>query len=171
MRQHTLTTSRLTLRPLDAGDVEAMIAGINNLEVSKWLTVVPYPYTEQDALYFMNTVIPDSDGVHYAIDAGNGLIGVIGIDPTLGYWLRADAHGHGYMTEAATAVVADHFAGPSTELGSGYFLGNIASRNVLWKLGFSETHREAETCRATGEQVTLQKMQLTKERWAQCQTR
>ena len=165
MRQHTLTTSRLTLRPLDAGDVQAIIYGINDIEISKWLTVVPHPYTEQDALYFMNTIIPSAEGVHYAIDAGEGLIGVIGIDPRLGYWLRRDAHGHGYMTEAARAVISTYFAETDMPLGSGYFLGNTASRNVLWKLGFCETYCEAVTCRATDQQVTLQNMQLTREQW------
>ena len=168
MTGHTLTTSRLTLRPLVAGDVQALTDGINDIEVSKWLTVVPFPYTEQDARYFIDTIIPQSNGAHYGIDAGAGVIGVVGIDPTLGYWLRSDAHGRGYMTEAATAVVADYFARGDAPLGSGYFLGNTASRNVLWKLGFRETHRVAETCRATGAAATLQKLTLTKERWTQC---
>lgn len=102
-----------------------MIVGINNLEVSKWLIVVLYFYMEQDVLYFMNMVIFDFDGVYYVIDVGNGLIGVIGIDLILGYWLYQDVQGYGYMIEVVVVVIVDYFVGLFMVLGLGYFLGNI----------------------------------------------
>jgi len=44
-----LETKRLILRPLKISDVEDIVEGLNNLNVTKWLFVVGYPYTLKDA--------------------------------------------------------------------------------------------------------------------------
>ena len=44
-----LTTGRLILRPPVAGDARAIADILNDWEVTKWLTMVPFPYTLAEA--------------------------------------------------------------------------------------------------------------------------
>ncbi len=44
-----IETKRLILRDWGKKDIDDLIEGINNLKISKWLAVVPYPYTRKDA--------------------------------------------------------------------------------------------------------------------------
>jgi RimJ/RimL family protein N-acetyltransferase len=136
-----LTTPRLRLRPQVEADIPAIIAGLNDWEVARWLTVVPYPYTRQDADEWIARQVPPVPGTaHFAIDAGAGLIGVATLDNELGYWLDRTAHGRGYMTEACMALLDWHFnARPDDVVPSGYHVGNAASASVQHKLGFVAT--------------------------------
>ena len=140
-----IRTPRLRLRPQVEADIPAIIDGLNDWEVARWLTVVPYPYTQADADEWMARQTPPvPDRAHFAIDAGAGLVGVVTIDSELGYWLAIAAHGHGYMTEACVALLEWHFnAVPDHVVPSGYHVGNAASANVQRKLGFVETGMRA----------------------------
>ena len=160
-----LETQRLTLRPITLFDAADINAALNQPDVPGWLTNVPYPYTLSDAEDFIRDIAQDPDDPHWAIDAGAGLIGVISIGRELGYWLNADHHGKGYMTEAARAVVTYHFTQTDADLHSGYHLGNAASCNVLTKLGFVDTIVEEQIKVATGKPVNIQRMVLTKDSW------
>lgn len=44
-----LHTKRLILREWQKSDVDDLVEGLNNFEVSKWLAYVPYPYTKEHA--------------------------------------------------------------------------------------------------------------------------
>lgn len=44
-----IETPRLVLRPWHEDDVEQLVAGLNDLELAKWLAFVPHPYTISDA--------------------------------------------------------------------------------------------------------------------------
>src|SRR3989339_830881 len=45
-----LKTKRLLLRPPRMMDIDEIIEGAGNLEVSKWLLVVPHPYKRKDVI-------------------------------------------------------------------------------------------------------------------------
>ena len=156
-----LATDRLTLRPLDPTDAPAVVSAMSDWEVVRWLTLVPWPYTRAEADWWIGQAGPG----HWAIDAGQGLIGAISIKPDMGYWLARSAHGKGYMTEAARAVVAEHFRATDAPLVSGHYPDNAASRGVLSKVGFTDTHLETDRQVSTGREVTLQRMVLTREAW------
>ena len=83
----------LTLRPLELTDASAITLAIANWDVSQWLSAVPYPYTIDDAEYFITQIVL-KDTI-WAIDNETSLIVVIGVKPDLGYWLRGDLHGKG----------------------------------------------------------------------------
>lgn len=160
-----LNTERLTLRPITLFDAADITACMNQPGVPGWLTAVPFPYTLKDAEDFIRKIAQGPEGHHWAIDAGTGLIGVISIGGELGYWLSADHHGKGFMSEAARAVVAYHFASTDADLQSGYHLGNAASCNVLTKLGFVDSFVDEQIKVATGKPVQIQRMVLSKDRW------
>ena len=165
----TLGTPRLTLRPLEMTDADAIVDGVGNYDVSKWLSVVPYPYTRADADWFLERTI-DSQAPVWAICDAGGLQGLIGLDPELGYWLARSAWRKGYGFEAAHGVIANWFADPTAgDLTSGHFEGNARSGAVLRALGFQTTgHATRDAC-ALSQKVTATEMVLTRARWAERQ--
>ncbi|MGL4311264.1 MAG: GNAT family N-acetyltransferase [Paracoccaceae bacterium] len=164
LRAH-LRTARLVLRPVAPEDEGAVVAALNDLDVSGWLSVVPYPYASADFQNFQSRyAVP---GQTFAVDDANGFVGIIGVeDRTLGYWFVPAKHGKGYATEAARAVLAAHFAENPADIASGYFEGNARSANVLRKLGFLETGRGMKYCRALGHDRPHVDMALTREAFA-----
>jgi len=144
-----LKTARLTLRPVAPEDEGGVVACLNDIAVSGWLTVVPWPYTPADFRQFHEGYA--MPGHTFAVDDAQGFAGILGVeDRTLGYWFAPNRHGLGYATEAARAALAEHFANVSNNIASGYFEGNARSANVLRKLGFVETGRDLKHCRALG---------------------
>ncbi|RVT82598.1 N-acetyltransferase [Rhodobacteraceae bacterium CCMM004] len=161
----TLTTPRLTLRPLGPEDAEALVAGVGNYDVSRWLAVVPYPYGRADAEAFLASSAA-APGRAWAICDDDGLQGVIAGHSELGYWLARPAWGKGYVTEAGDAVIDRWFADPrAPDLTSGHFEDNARSRRVLEKLGFAESGQGTREARALAQTVAARDMVLTRAAW------
>ena len=170
----TITTQRLTLRPPEMADAEALVRGLGNLNVSRWTGRVPHPYGTADAKAFLAHcgALP-SDALVLAISHAGELIGVIGIEHgELGYWLAEAAWGRGYGREAARAL-ADHvFSELNFEtLVASYHLGNEASRRILLGLGFVEIGESAAFSKARQAEVPHMKLCLTREGWADAKER
>lgn len=163
MTPRVLQTRRLTLRPVTLDDAGAIVTGLRDWDVVQWLSAPPFPYAHDDAVHFVTKIIPQT--TTWAIDAGEGLIGVIGVKPDLGYWLAATYHGQHIMTEATAVVTAWYFDQSDDDLVSGHFPDNAASRTVLQKLGFVDTEVVDQLQTATQEQVKLQRMVLSKADW------
>lgn len=136
-----LRTERLVLRSQTKADIPVIVSGLNDFAVARYLARVPYPYTEADAHEWLATLKPPRpDAAHLAIELeGAGMVGVVGIESELGYWLVPRFHGRGLMTEACLAVLDWHFAAhPGNLVASGAYVGNAPSLNVQRKLGFVE---------------------------------
>jgi RimJ/RimL family protein N-acetyltransferase len=161
-----LRTPRLTLRPLTEEDADAIVQGVGNYDVSKWLAVVPYPYSRRDALDFIARITRGERTVWGICDAG-GLQGVVGIEDELGYWLARPAWGQGYAFEAAAAVCEHWFSDRRAgDLSAGCFAGNARSEAVLRRLGFRETGTRLRSARALAQDVASTDMVLTRAAWA-----
>lgn len=129
-----LRTARLVLRPLCASDEEAFVAALGDPAVSAWLRELPHPFTADD---FRAYLPQDWPGRRWAVDADGAMVGLITLDPQLGYWISPRAQGKGYATEAARAVLGAHFADPEAAgLVTSHLMGNAGSARVLAKLGF-----------------------------------
>ncbi|SDE08991.1 GNAT family N-acetyltransferase [Limimaricola pyoseonensis] len=164
-----LTTERLRLRPVCARDVDAIHAALQDIEVARWLSRVPYPYGRGDAEWFAGEVEAGRIPAHAVHDA-EGFAGVIAIDPTLGYWFARDRWGRGYATEAGRAVLAAHFADPAAEtVEAGYYDENEGSGRVLAKLGFEPAGPQMLPSMVLGHDVPGQKVRLTRQRWQSLQ--
>jgi RimJ/RimL family protein N-acetyltransferase len=149
-------TERLLLRPLRTEDAQAVCSGIADWEVMRWLSQPPWPYALQDATDFIRSCAEgDPSKTTFAITLEDLPIGVIdvrvkpagrsqrGAGPNLGYWLGQPYWGRGYMTEAASTLVAHVFARDVGDtIYSGAFADNAASLRVQEKLGFV---RDGET--------------------------
>lgn len=143
-----LTTRRLILRAPGISDVDRIVAALCDAEVVRWLARVPWPYTRETAMAWIegaDTGAKSGDEHAFAIDNGDGLIGMISIrdlksDGEFGYWLGRQWWGNGLMTEAVSAVLAHGFDTVGLDaINSGVFEGNSASLAIQKKFGFQIT--------------------------------
>ena len=161
-----ITTERLILRKATSRDKSTLIREIGAWDVAKWLTRVPYPYTEHHADEFLN-IIKDQP-FNVSIFRQHKLIGgvVLTTDADtqsyeLGYWLGASHWGHGYATEAASAFLSIvQRTLDATYIKASYITGNEASAHVLRKLGFKETGTEETYCLPRKKMVTCVTLRL-----------
>jgi RimJ/RimL family protein N-acetyltransferase len=149
----------IRLVPLAEVRPEAIARELNDFEVSRWLTRVPYPYDIAMAEEFLARA--RSDMRVRAILAPEGFAGMVGVENGLGYWLGRRFWGRGYGPEAARRMVARHFLSPaSVTLGSGYLEGNGRSAKVLMRLGFRAAGDEMVVPASVGREVLLHKVNL-----------
>lgn len=111
-----------------------------------WLDRLPQPYTRADALaYIRGETVPDEEA--YCItDAGSGrVLGSIGLNPKpggdgvveIGYWLRSDARGRGFMTRALRLVARKALEDGAARVQLRADPENVASCRVAEKAGFT----------------------------------
>ena len=143
----TIRTERLVLRAYQRADIAELVALIGARQVAANLARVPYPYTQQDARNFINSIKETPEEARFAIVLGSDqrLIGGTGLSidsahsrAELGYWLGAPYWGQGYATEAARAVVQYGFDTLGLHrIWASVFQGNAVSAKVLQKLGMT----------------------------------
>ena len=150
--QTQIRTPRLTLRAPRGADAPIVADRINDLEVVRMLTGVPYPYAIEDAYGFIEAVgrkDADREQTFVMDHVDFGVIGVIGFHtdasdaasrPELGYWLGRTFWRRGFATEAACALLrwtAESWGRHAVS--AGHFADNPASGEVLCKAGFLYT--------------------------------
>ncbi|WP_170330420.1 GNAT family N-acetyltransferase [Ruegeria arenilitoris] len=158
-----IKTERLVLRRFRREDSSRLVTLLNDLEVARWLTVVPHPYEDTHSAEFIDTMANEHDA--FAITKDDTLVGCISTGSQLGYWVEKGSWGQGFVTEACRAMIARFFRSDRSELTSGYHLGNERSKSVLTKLGFKPDGQHAATVRSTNEDVTIQDVLLTRRDW------
>ena len=139
-----INTKRLVLKkPTKKINKRSIVSQIGDWEVAKWLSEVPYPYTEKKAKEWLDNI--NYDDLLFSIFINNSLIGGVGLSLEednnfdLGFWIGKDHWGKGYATEAAMGLI--QYAKEDTNLKqitACYIKGNLGSLNVLRKLGFEE---------------------------------
>ena len=155
-------TDRLVLRSPRMADAPAIVDLLNDADMTRGLAVVPYPYGLADAESFIERR-PDNT---FAVCLKDGsLIGAMGLGKQLGYWFGKAYWGRGYATEAARALLTDHFAQSDETVISGYAAWNVASARVLEKLGFEETGDKMQHILSLDREVPAKSVALTKARW------
>ncbi len=146
-----LETSRLVLRPLTESDLDDLVRGLNNFNVSKMTARIPYPYGLDDARAFLALCQAEEAGVLRLSIARReapalviGGVGYEALDETdaaeIGYWLAEPEWGQGFASEAAVAVRDHAFRHCDFDrLIARYRTDNPASGRILAKLGFTVT--------------------------------
>jgi RimJ/RimL family protein N-acetyltransferase len=139
-----LTTARLVLATPTLNDVPAIARACNNQNLHRFMSRLPFPYAEDDARFFIENIVPSDGEQVLGLYLEGELIGIVGFrleggqEPELGYWLAEEHWGHGYMSEAAEALVAAARNTGVAALKSRALAENAASRGVLRKIGFIE---------------------------------
>ena len=110
-----LRTNGLFLRPWNLEDAPALVEACNDPEIERWLPVIPSPYSEADAVTFIDQSRESwetGDSFNFAIlDAETGrLAGSISMRARrfstghIGYWVAREARGRGVAAEALRAL-------------------------------------------------------------------
>ena len=138
-------TERLLLRPGWAEDAPALAAAIADEMIVRNLSTAPWPFRLRDAEAFLaqprDPVLP-SMLIFERTGAEPRLVGSCGLGrrPSgaveMGYWISRPHWGHGYATEACTALVDIARTLGIAQLEGSHFIDNPASGRVLEKLGF-----------------------------------
>lgn len=119
----------------------------NNPKIAKYLRdVFPSPYSQADALSWIQLNQSTSLPQHLAITVDNQCVGSVGItiqadihrcNAEIGYWLGEDYWGKGIITEAVQAMVEYAFENfDIVRIYAGVIDGNKGSEKVLKKAGF-----------------------------------
>lgn len=178
----SLETPRLILRTWQESDVDDLVEGLNNIQVSQWLALMPYPYTRKDAQSWVaecQNKVDDDKNYEWAIvlKSENKVIGgtsLRGVDQTQGtaqrggIWLNCKYHGHGYGVEAFNrrAEFAFNQLG-LRRISNGFFVGNKSSEKMQKKLGYKieGLKRKNYFCVADGQLKDEVITGLLKEEW------
>ncbi len=151
MGSTNLRTERLELRPVRDEDVDRVLEYRNLPEVTRWLL-----RTEVDPVAFRASwqrAAEDPDDHSVAVTLNGVVIGTVSLDVVdgmgqpgmplrtealLGYIFDPAYGGHGYATEAVTAMVAHAFDRLGVRrITAGCFADNLASVRILEKVGMS----------------------------------
>jgi len=161
-----IKTKRLSIRHIKPKYKQSLITLIGDENVAATLSNVPFPYTESDADWWIESVKskPYSLNVFY----NHKLIGGVGLTEQaanlfeLGYWIGQPYWGNGYATEACLGLlryVRD--AHGDAQVFANVYPDNHASEKVLCKLGFVEDGTDVTVDVSTKEQVVCHRYVLT----------
>lgn len=159
-----IESKRLILREWEYLDIDDLVDGLNNINVSKWMASIPFPYTKNDALSFIKfaKMQDKNTNIYLAIllKENNKVIGGIEIsninkkDGTAGggIWLNENYQKNGYGTEAF--CIRNRYMFNELNLRrieNGYFKGNEKSHKMQLKLGYRDEgiRRKKFLCMAT----------------------
>jgi RimJ/RimL family protein N-acetyltransferase len=144
-----LNSEKIILRRLNDSDRSSLAQLANNKKIWDNLRdMMPYPYSEDNASFFINMTKEEDPQMTFAIEYNNQLCGVIGLVPLqdvykrtveIGYWIGEPFWNKGIATEAVRLVSNYAFE----ELGfirihTGIFEYNTSSMKVLEKCGYKK---------------------------------
>jgi ribosomal-protein-serine acetyltransferase len=164
LKSRPITTERLSLAPIDGSDARDMWSAVeaSRAHLEPWLPWVPFNIDLDASFRYGEASASDWDAgraCRLAIRerATKRFLGVVGLESIahlhesaeLGYWLRVDTTGHGFMTEASRALLTWAFGQMHAHrIRVAAATDNHASLAVIRRLGFrfEGLAREAERC-------------------------
>ena len=147
----TISTDRLVLRMFQKSDANAVTKLCNNYNIFKNTLYLPYPYSLEDALTWIERHLENfnaNKSYEFAItDKETGeLYGAIALTNNqkfnqgeIAYWIGEEFWKKGYATEASQAILQFAFDDKKYhKVFARYFSSNPASGRVLQKLGMEK---------------------------------
>ena len=151
----TLGSDGVRLRELTTADAPRLVELFSDDECVRWVGDIPVPYDASYALAWLErqtTRRADGVGVAWAVTAPDsddllGTVALTGVRPgheaEVGYLLHPEGRGRGLATAAARLAVEHAFGALGVRRVKAMTAdGNVASRAVLERLGFTGTGRE-----------------------------
>ncbi|MTB51318.1 GNAT family N-acetyltransferase [Lewinella sp. W8] len=149
--RNQLRTPRLLLTAPRVTDIPRIATLANDPDVAKMTLNIPHPYTEMDAVFWLNMAREGRAGGHHYIFAirdpeAEEFLGGVGITVnelhqrgTLGYWLGQPYWGQGITTEAVAALIAMGFEELKLHrIDATHLVTNPASGRVMEKNGMKK---------------------------------
>lgn len=150
----TLQTERLLLRLFQTGDAETVVTLCHNYNLYKNTLYLPYPYTLNDALAWIERhydhFLADKSYEFAVTDKETGeLYGAIALSNNkrfnqgeIAYWIGERYWGNGYATESAQSILRFAFEEKKLhKVFARYFSSNPASGQVMKKIGMKQEGR------------------------------
>jgi len=156
-----LVTERLILRPLVFKDAEDIAENLNNIDVSRYLSIVPYPYNLKNAKDFIKITRKSRNFFAIALKSSEkvaGIIALMNVDSyvkkaDIGFWLGEKYWRQGIAAEALPAIVKFAFSKLKlVRLQATVAIKNKTSVKLLRKAGFKKEglRRKALRAKSTG---------------------
>jgi len=171
-----MVTSRLTLRPLRSGDAEDVASILNHPDVGRMIRQIQLPYLADTARAWLEAHAGERrrcEAFRFAVVLRETVIGCVDVDEIeggngeLGFWFRPAHWGHGYATEAASAVLRFTFDRLGlARLVTTHAVDNEPSGRLLRKLGFHQTGETREWSHSRRREVTQVVYELPRQDWA-----
>jgi len=135
------------LRDFEKSDSKRLVSLLNNKNIWDNLRdYIPYPYTEKDAIEYIDFCNSQKPITYFAIEYNGELVGSIGLilqrdvyrkSAEIGYWIGESYWGKGITSKAAKLIVDYGFKKLDiVRIYTGIFDYNIASQKVLTNNGF-----------------------------------
>ncbi|MBW6482772.1 MAG: GNAT family N-acetyltransferase [Vicingaceae bacterium] len=173
-----ITTKRLILRPLEENDISTILELMKDKAISDVTLNIPYPYTENDAHFWMNMAhkgFENKNQYIFGIEdaATNKFIGGIdvAIEPKfdraeIGYWIGKSYWNKGFCSEALAAIINFSFE----ELNLNKIFGvhifeNPASGKVMQKCGMQKEGELIEHIKKGDNYYSYVQYGITKNLW------
>lgn len=160
-----LRTKRLLLRPIRPGDETAVQQHCQDYDIARYMLHVPHPYTDADAVDFVNRA-SQKKGRVWAITHADDLIGMVGTVRAFGYWVGKPYWRQGFATEAAIAALDHYFTDPlKCAIKASHMKENVASGGLLRNFGFEITGEHEMKSIARPAAMPGYTLMLSKARW------
>lgn len=147
----SIETDRLLLTELRATDIPDIVQHASNERISEFTLNLPFPYSEKDAIYWINMA-------HQGFQKGTNVVFAIRLKPEhpfiggigltidrrhkrgeIGYWIAEPYWHNGFATEATKALLPYGFdLLDLNKFTASYFTGNPASGKVMRNCGMSK---------------------------------
>ena len=173
MLMKEIRTERLLIKTPEIDDKFELTQLINDKDVIKWLSEIPFPYTLNHAEEFIERSrerVLKQESYNFMIFQDKKMIGGIGLSEfnnkscQVGYWLGKKYWGNGFATEALKSILDFGFDQLNLEkIYAAYKIGNEGSIRVLNKSGFEYSRKKYEYDSVLNEEVFLTEMILRKE--------
>jgi RimJ/RimL family protein N-acetyltransferase len=173
-----LETERLLLNQATAADIPYIVAYAGNEKVAGMTLNIPHPYTDLDAVYWVNSANEGAlSGQQYTfavrLKPNGEFIGGMGLKLTrkwdraeLGYWIAEPQWGQGYATEAAAAVLRFGFETLGlNKIYATHLVDNPASGRVMIKNGMIREGELKEHMKRGDQYRTVIQYRLTREEY------
>ena len=137
-----LHTDNLVIKKPSEKHLNSLIKELNNWNICKWLIEVPYPYSIDDAKYWVKKTKQDQYSLNIYLK--NKLIGGVSLSNQrenskweLGYWIGEEYWGNGYAIEACENLISYFFSNTNNSLiYASHMQDNIKSKKIIINLGF-----------------------------------
>ena len=174
MLMKEIRTERLLIKTPEIDDKFELTQLINDKDVIKWLSEIPFPYTLSHAEEFIERSrerVLKQESYNFMIFQDKKMIGGIGLSEfnnkscQVGYWLGKKYWGNGFATEALKSILDFGFDQLNLEeIFAAYKIGNDGSKMVLSKCGFEYFRKKCEYDSVLNEEALLTEVVLRKEK-------
>lgn len=129
------------LRNFRMEDAKSLVRLLNDSDVSKWTSNIPYPYTKNDAICWLES-LQSRVRKPQAIEMDNKLVGCVSFweydseSIEIGYWIGKEFWGKGIATKALQNLFIQPSFPKNKNIVAKVATQNIASQRVLEKCRF-----------------------------------